>query len=140
MTPLWRKRKKSWAFLMFVCSSMYWKCLLKINLFSWWWKGKQQTTKQWVLLSFFTKDGWWHTSSPILLGKPQLYTKAWNVKHKKVVQSSRSNIYVLTVIKILCSLKTLTAWAITTAMMSVTVVTIFENFMTSTDCSTLPFC
>jgi hypothetical protein len=54
------------------------------------------------------------------------------VKHKKVVQSSRSNIYVLMVIKILCSLKTLTAWAITTVMMSVIVVMIFGNFMTST--------
>jgi len=63
------------------------------------------------------------------------------VKHKKVVESSRSNIYkVLMVIKILYSLKTLTAWAITTVMMSVTAVTIFGNFMTRTDCSALPFC
>jgi len=57
---------------------------------------------------FFTQDGWWHTSSLILLGKPQLYTQAWNVKHKKDAQSSRSNIYnVLMVKKILCSLKTI---------------------------------
>jgi len=37
------------------------------------------------------------------------------------------------VMKILCSLKTLTAWAIKRVMMSVIVVMIFGNFMTSTD-------
>jgi hypothetical protein len=46
-------------------------------------ENKQNTKTVGFMIIFFTKDGWWHTSSLILLGKPQLYTEAWNVKHKK---------------------------------------------------------